>query len=125
MLPWVAASAGADPTTPVPFEPDVVVAEAYRAIRTSILLSRAGEPPRTILFTSATRGEGKTVSLLNTGIMFAQLGPPVLVVDAGGCKFQRTARYRRYRRLAVREERGNFRTCRCFAGHGQLVVFRL
>jgi len=62
-----------------PFSP---IAEAYRAVRTSILLSRAGEAPRTILFTSPGTGEGKTTTTLNTAIMFAQLGAPVLVIDA-------------------------------------------
>jgi capsular exopolysaccharide synthesis family protein len=84
VLPWLTATAGtaALAESDLAFEPDAAVAEAYRAVRTGILLSRAGEPPRTILFTSATGGEGKTVSLLNTAIMFAQLGPPILVVDA-------------------------------------------
>jgi len=58
------------------------IMESYRSLRTAILLSHAAEPPRTILFTSATRGEGKTVTTLNAAIMFAQLGPPVLVIDA-------------------------------------------
>jgi len=66
----------------IQFDPDAAVTEAYRSIRTSLLLSRASEPPRTILFTSATGGEGKTVTALNTAIMFAQLGPPVVLIDA-------------------------------------------
>jgi polysaccharide biosynthesis transport protein len=41
-----------------------VVKEAYRTLRTAILLSRAGESPKTILFTSGIRGEGKTVTVL-------------------------------------------------------------
>jgi len=56
--------------------------DAYRAIRTGILLSRAGEAPRTILFTSASRGEGKTATVLNTAMAFAQTGGRVLVIDA-------------------------------------------
>jgi capsular exopolysaccharide synthesis family protein len=57
-------------------------AEAYRSIRTGLMLSKAEDPPRTILFTSALRGEGKTVTALNTALMFSQLGEPVALVDA-------------------------------------------
>ena len=35
-----------------------------------------------MLVTSATRGEGKTTTLVNTAILFAQLGSPVLIIDA-------------------------------------------
>lgn len=59
-----------------------VVTEAYRKLRTSIFLSRPGEPPKTILFTSGTNGEGKTTTVANTAIMFAQSGLRVLVIDA-------------------------------------------
>jgi capsular exopolysaccharide synthesis family protein len=60
----------------------VAVTEAYRSIRTSILLSQAGEPPRTILFTSSGESEGKTTTALHMALMFARLGQPVLVIDA-------------------------------------------
>jgi succinoglycan biosynthesis transport protein ExoP len=59
-----------------------LVTEAYRTLRTAILLSRAGEPPRTILFTSAMHGEGKTAAVINTAIVFAQMGVRILVIDA-------------------------------------------
>jgi capsular exopolysaccharide synthesis family protein len=59
-----------------------VVAEAYRKLRTSIFLSHSEKPPRTILFTSATASEGKTMTAANTAIMFAQLGNKVLLIDA-------------------------------------------
>jgi capsular exopolysaccharide synthesis family protein len=59
-----------------------VINEAYRMLRTAILLSRAGEIPRTILFTSATEGEGKTATTVNTAVTFTQMGLRVLVVDA-------------------------------------------
>jgi succinoglycan biosynthesis transport protein ExoP len=58
------------------------VAEGYRTLRAAILLSRAGEPPRTILFTSGIFAEGKTVNLVNTAIAFAQMNVRVLLVDA-------------------------------------------
>ena len=56
--------------------------EAYRAIRTGILLSRSERPPRTILFSSAIPGEGKSWTATNSAIMFAQLNDSVLLIDA-------------------------------------------
>ena len=62
--------------------PPSLATEAYRKLRTAILLSRAEEPPRTVLFTSGKAGEGKTITVLNTAIVFAQMGARVLVIDA-------------------------------------------
>jgi succinoglycan biosynthesis transport protein ExoP len=62
--------------------PLLVITEAYRTLRTAILLSRAEEPPKTILFTSATHGEGKTATAVNSAIIFAQMGVQVLLIDA-------------------------------------------
>jgi polysaccharide biosynthesis transport protein len=59
-----------------------VASEAYRALRTALLLSRAGAPPKTILVTSAMRGEGKTVTATNTAIILAGTGKKVLLLDA-------------------------------------------
>lgn len=56
-------------------------AEAYRVLRTSILMSSAGQPPKTILFTSSQPGEGKSTTVINTAISLAQNGASVLVVD--------------------------------------------
>jgi succinoglycan biosynthesis transport protein ExoP len=64
------------------YHPLFVVTEAYRTLRTAILLSRAEEPPQTILFTSAMHGEGKTATVINTAIVFAQMGVKTLVIDA-------------------------------------------
>ncbi len=58
------------------------VAEAYRHLRTSILLSTAGRPPRTLLITSSVPSEGKTTTAVNTAISLAQTGAKVLVIDA-------------------------------------------
>jgi capsular exopolysaccharide synthesis family protein len=58
------------------------VVEAYRMLRTSVLLSAAGNPPKTILFTSGQPGEGKTTTAINTAISLAQLGSSVLLIDA-------------------------------------------
>jgi len=56
-------------------------AEAYRVLRTSVLLSAAGNPPKTILITSSQPGEGKTTTTVNTAISLAQLGASVLIID--------------------------------------------
>ena len=58
------------------------VTEAYRALRTNILLSRAGEPPKVTLMTSAVSVEGKTVTTVNTAALFASMGMKVVLVDA-------------------------------------------
>lgn len=59
-----------------------LVTEAYRSLRSSLLLSHPGRPPHAILVTSSARGEGKTTTLVNTAIVFAQMGVRVLIVDA-------------------------------------------
>lgn len=58
------------------------VAEAYRHLRTSILLSTAGRPPKTLLITSSLPSEGKTTTAVNTAISLAQVGARVLIIDA-------------------------------------------
>ncbi len=57
-------------------------AEAYRALRTAILLSLANRPPKTLLITSAEAGDGKTSSSLNLASTLAQRKGPVLLIDA-------------------------------------------
>ncbi|HEY3104418.1 MAG TPA: polysaccharide biosynthesis tyrosine autokinase [Pyrinomonadaceae bacterium] len=57
------------------------IAEAYRHLRTSLLLSSAGNPPKTILITSSQPSEGKTTTAINTAFMLAQTGAEVLIVD--------------------------------------------
>jgi succinoglycan biosynthesis transport protein ExoP len=56
-------------------------AEAYRVVRTSMLLSAAGNPPKSVLVTSGQAGEGKTTTVVNTAISLAQLGLSVLIID--------------------------------------------
>jgi polysaccharide biosynthesis transport protein len=65
----------------VPFDTRSSAAEAYRALRTSVLLSAAGQPPKTLLITSGQPGEGKTTTVVNTAISLAQLGASVLIID--------------------------------------------
>lgn len=62
--------------------PQSQMAESYRALRTSLLLTSLGAPPKTILITSALPREGKTTTSINTAIVLAQKGVRVLLVDA-------------------------------------------
>lgn len=57
-------------------------AEAFRALRTSIMLSRPGGGPKIILVTSCIPGEGKTTLTTNLAIAFAQHNKRVIVVEA-------------------------------------------
>jgi polysaccharide biosynthesis transport protein len=59
-----------------------VQAEAYRHLRTSVLLSTAGRAPRTLLVTSSVPEEGKTTTVVNIATVLAQTGVNVLVIDA-------------------------------------------
>src|SRR6266571_1641749 len=56
--------------------------EAFRALRTSILLSQADHPPQVILVTSALPREGKTTTAANLAVTLAQLGDTTVLVDA-------------------------------------------
>jgi succinoglycan biosynthesis transport protein ExoP len=58
------------------------VAESFRVLRTSILLSCAPRPPKTILVASAHPSEGKTCTALNLTMALAQRGGRVVIVDA-------------------------------------------
>lgn len=58
------------------------LAESYRQLRTSVLLSTAGRAPRTLLITSSLPGEGKTTTAVNTAISLAQTDANVLIIDA-------------------------------------------
>jgi polysaccharide biosynthesis transport protein len=62
--------------------PMSIVTEAYRGLRSSLLLSQAGGAPQAVLVTSAVCGEGKTTTLINAAIIFAQMDIRVLIIDA-------------------------------------------
>jgi capsular exopolysaccharide synthesis family protein len=65
----------------VPHEhPRLSVSEAYRALRTALLLSSA-EELKAVAITSAGSGEGKTATSTNLAIVMAQLGRRILLID--------------------------------------------
>lgn len=63
-------------------DPRSHIAESFRTIRTSLLLSTPGKPPRTILITSCFPAEGKTTVSINLASSFAQAGSKVLLLEA-------------------------------------------
>ena len=56
-------------------------AEVYRAIRAAVMFSRAGGAPKSILITSSTSGEGKTITAVNMATAFAQTGARTILLD--------------------------------------------
>jgi succinoglycan biosynthesis transport protein ExoP len=70
----LALSPHADPTSPF--------AEAYRSVRTALQFSTSTGAPRRIVVTSTSKNEGKSTTALALAINFAQMGKPVLIIDA-------------------------------------------
>ena len=61
--------------------PGSEMAESFRVLRTSILLSSSPQPPQVLLVTSAHPSEGKTFACVNLALALAQRGGRVLLVD--------------------------------------------
>src|SRR5213075_1667908 len=57
------------------------ISEAYRAFRTSLLLASASSP-KVIVISSTFAREGKTTTSVNLATVLAQMGKPVLLIDA-------------------------------------------
>jgi len=64
------------------FNPRSPVSEAYRTLRTNISFSSVDSEIKTILVTSAGPGEGKSTTISNLGVAYAQAGQKVLLIDS-------------------------------------------
>jgi capsular exopolysaccharide synthesis family protein len=62
-------------------EPGSIVSEAYRSIRTSLLLSFPDRPPTALLVTSPAPSEGKTATAINLAISLTHTGARALLVS--------------------------------------------
>src|SRR2546429_649031 len=67
---------------PVLKQPSSALAESFRTLLTSVVLSTAPRPPQVLLITSATAREGKSTTALNLAIALAQRGDSTLIIDA-------------------------------------------
>ncbi len=85
------AQNGAESQLVAHFRPRSQSAEAYRALRTSLLLSGSGTPPKVVVITSPLPQEGKTSTALNTAVVLTQMGARVLLVD---CDLRRPSIHR-------------------------------
>jgi polysaccharide biosynthesis transport protein len=83
-------------------QPKSQISEAFRALRTSLLLSQAEHPPQVILVSSALPREGKTTASVNLAVTLAQLGDRTLLMDAD----LRKPGIRRALNLSIGKERG-------------------
>jgi succinoglycan biosynthesis transport protein ExoP len=79
-------SQATDPSVPrtawMLHQPKSVIAESYRSLRTSIMLSRPSGSVKSLMITSAGIGDGKSTTTLNLALAFAQSGQRILVIDA-------------------------------------------
>lgn len=71
------------------------IAEAYRTLRTNILFSKGDQEPKTIMFTSAGPGEGKSTTVANTAIVLAQADKKVILVD---CDLRKPVQHKIFRK---------------------------
>jgi capsular exopolysaccharide synthesis family protein len=62
-------------------EPTSPAAESYRSLRTSLQFARQEKQLNCLVVTSAGVGEGKTATLANLGVVFAQAGERVVLVS--------------------------------------------
>jgi protein-tyrosine kinase len=62
--------------------PKSPISEAYRVLRTNLQFSSLDQPLRTLVVTSPNPVEGKSTTVANLGVVMAQAGKSVIVVDA-------------------------------------------
>ncbi|HLF28443.1 MAG TPA: polysaccharide biosynthesis tyrosine autokinase [Anaerolineae bacterium] len=63
-------------------EPFAPASEAYRIIRSNIQFMSAVQPSKSIMITSPTPGEGKSITAANLAVVIAQAGFKTIIVDA-------------------------------------------
>lgn len=71
-----------EPETDSHAHPRSAFAEAFKNLRTSLLLASPDHPPRHIVVTSCEPGDGKSTVATNLAIVLTQMGRRVLIVDA-------------------------------------------
>jgi capsular exopolysaccharide synthesis family protein len=81
MIPAVPSSRRSAPMVVTVTEPNSPAAESYRSLRTSLQFARQERQLSGLLVTSPGVGEGKTSTLANLGVVFAQAGERVLLVS--------------------------------------------
>jgi capsular exopolysaccharide synthesis family protein len=81
MTPMVTTWRRQQPLVVVVAEPISPAAESYRSLRTSLQFARQEGQLRTIVVTSPAAAEGKTATLANLGVVFAQAGERVILVS--------------------------------------------
>jgi capsular exopolysaccharide synthesis family protein len=67
-------------------DPSSAASEAYRTLRTNLIYSFVDAPPKVIVLTSPGPGEGKSITCANLGVVLAQAGRSVLILD---CDFRK------------------------------------
>ena len=68
------------------YDPTSPASEAYRTLRTNLIYSFVDSPPKVIVLTSPGPGEGKSTTCANLGVVLAQAGRRVLIID---CDFRK------------------------------------
>ena len=82
MIPKIRGWKKSDPAKLIAREdPSSPITESYRSLRASLLFAGRDAPLKTILATSATGAEGKTPTLANLGVVLANAGKHVVLVD--------------------------------------------
>ena len=74
--------------------PKSPVSEAYRTIRTNIQFAGVDKPMKSIVFTSTAQDEGKSTVVANLGIVMAQAGQKVAIMD---CDFRNPTQHRLFK----------------------------
>jgi succinoglycan biosynthesis transport protein ExoP len=92
-------------------KPKSHISEAYKGLRTSVLFSFPDHSPKTLLITSSSPSEGKTITSVNLAITMAQAGSRVVMID---CDMRKP---RLHRLLNMKNEKG---ISNLLVGHCQL-----